>query len=106
MERDSKLARGGLPVVDRATIHEYTDGTPGPVYYQRYAHPVGLEAERLLGELDGGHALLFPSGSGATTAIVLGTLEPGARIAVAQGGYFGTIGLMNELSRWGLEVTE
>jgi cystathionine gamma-synthase len=105
MDRETRLARGGLPPVDRATIHEYVDATPGPVFYQRYAHPVGLEAERLLGELEGGHALLFPSGSGATTALVLGMLEPGARIAVAQGGYFGTIGLINELARWGLEVT-
>ncbi len=105
MEPETELARGGLPPVDRATVHEYVDGTPGPVFYQRYAHPVGLEAERLLGELEGGQALLFPSGSGATTALVLGMLEPGARIAVAQGGYFGTIGLMNALARWGLEVT-
>jgi len=58
------------------------------VYYQRFAHPVGLEAERLLGELEGGQALLFPSGAGATTALVLGLLEPGVRIAVADGGYW------------------
>ena len=69
------------------------------------AHPVGLEAERLLGELEGGHALLFPSGAGATTALVLAMLGPGARVAVADGGYWGTVGLLRgELGRWGLEV--
>src|SRR5205085_1939646 len=90
---------------DRATIHPYVDASPGPFYYQRVAHPVGLEAERLLGELEGGPVLLFPSGSGATTALVLALLEPGARIAVAEGGYWGTMGLLRgELGRWGLDV--
>jgi cystathionine gamma-synthase len=103
--RETQLARGELPPVDRATIHTYEDARPGPVYYQRNAHPVGLEAERVLGELDGGHALLFSSGSGATTALVLALLKPGATVAIADGGYFGTVALMErELGRWGLSV--
>ena len=105
VKKESELTRGQLPALDRSTIHAYDDGTPGPLYYQRAAHPVGLEAERLLGELEGGHALLFPSGAGATTALVLASLEPGAKIAVADGGYWGTFGLLRgELARWGLEV--
>jgi cystathionine gamma-synthase len=105
MERESRLARGRLPPLDRATIHEYADAKPGQFYYQRYAHPVGVEAERVLGELDGGHALLFPSGAGATTALVLALLAPGATVAVADGGYYGTIGLLGgALARWGIEV--
>lgn len=105
MKRETRLARGGLPALDRATIHPYLDATPGPVYYQRAAHPVGLEAERVLGDLEGGEALLFPSGSGATTALVLALLEPGARVAVADGGFWGTVGLLRgELGRWGIEV--
>ncbi len=59
MERETKLARGELPGLDRATIHPYVDATPGPFYYQRVAHPVGLEAERVLGELEGSEALLW-----------------------------------------------
>ena len=55
--------------VDRSTIWPYRDGEPGEFYYQRYGHPTGVEAERRLGGLDGGHALLFPSGAGATTAL-------------------------------------
>jgi cystathionine gamma-synthase len=105
MRRETLLARGGLPGLDRATIHPYVDATPGPVYYQRFAHPVALEAEALLGELDGGHALIFPSGAGATTALTLALLEPGSTIAVAEGGYWGTVGLLQgELGRWGLNV--
>jgi cystathionine gamma-synthase len=105
VERETKLARGELPGLDRATIHPYVDATPGPFYYQRVAHPVGLEAERVLGELEGGPALLFPSGAGATTALVLGLLAPGATVAIAAGGYWGTVGLIeSELGRWGVEV--
>jgi cystathionine beta-lyase/cystathionine gamma-synthase len=106
MKIETQLARGRLPGLDRATIHEYEDAVPGPYYYQRFAHPVGVEAEQVLGELEGGAACLFPSGAGATTALVLALLEPGARIAVADGGYWGTVGLLRgELGRWGLEVT-
>jgi cystathionine beta-lyase/cystathionine gamma-synthase len=69
------------------------------------AHPVGDEAERVIGELDGGAALLFPSGSAATAALVLALLGPGARVAVADGGYWGTVALLRgQLERWGLEV--
>ena len=105
MKRETLLARGGLPPLERATIHAYEDGVPGPFSYQRAAHPVGVEAERLLGELDGGEALLFASGAGATTALLLAILGPGSTVAVADGGYWGTVALMrDELSRWGLHV--
>lgn len=106
MRPETILARSGLPPIDRATIHPYADGTPGPVYYQRYAHPVGLEAEAVLGELEGGRSLLFPSGSGATTSLMLAMLVPGARVAIADGGYFGTVALVREeLTRWGIELS-
>src|SRR5437762_13796323 len=88
--------------VDRSTIWPYEDGEPGEFIYQRYGHPTGVEAERRLGELDGGHALLFSSGAGATTALVLAFLQPGDTIALAEGAYFGTGVLLRELGRWGL----
>jgi cystathionine gamma-synthase len=104
-ERETQLARGELPPLARATVEPYVDATPGPFYYQRAAHRVGQEAERVLGELEGGHALLFSSGAGATTALTLALLRPGATVAVAEGGYWGTVGLLEgELGRWGLEV--
>jgi cystathionine beta-lyase/cystathionine gamma-synthase len=106
MHKETQLARDPLPALDRATVHAHVDGAHGRFYYQRAAHPVGAELERLLGELEGGPALLFPSGSGATTALALGLLEPGARVAVADGGYYGTFALLRDvLGRWGLEVT-
>jgi cystathionine gamma-synthase len=105
MERDTRLVRGRLPPLDRATIHAHEDGAPGPLYYQRAAHQVGLEAERAIGELEGGEALLFPSGMGAATALVLAMLEPGRTIAIADGGYYGTVRLLAaEFSRWGVNL--
>jgi cystathionine beta-lyase/cystathionine gamma-synthase len=92
METESQLARGQMPALDRATVHPYENAVPGPVYYQRMAHPVGLEAERVLGELEGGSSLLFSSGAGATTAVALALLAPGATMALAEGGYYGTVG--------------
>ena len=77
-------------MLDRSTIWPYEDGKPGEFYYQRYAHPAGAEAERALGELEGGHALLFPSGSGATTALLLTFLESGRTVAIAKDAYYGT----------------
>lgn len=90
------------PPLDRSTTWPYVDGEPGPFHYARNAHPVGVEAERQLGELDGGKALLFPSGMGATTAVVLGLLSPGSTVALAQDAYYGTGVLLSELERWGL----
>jgi cystathionine gamma-synthase len=92
--------------VDRSTIWPYKDGEPGEFYYQRYGHPTGAEAERKLGALDGGHALLFSSGAGASTALVLTLLAPGDVVALAEGAYYGTAVLFKELERWGLRHVE
>jgi cystathionine gamma-synthase len=96
----------GLPPLDRSTIWPFESGEPGDFYYQRYAHPTGVAAEKALGLLDNGEALLFPSGSGATTAVVLALLDPGDTIAVAEGCYFGTPTLFRALERWGLRYVE
>ena len=91
------------PPLDRSTTWPYVDGEPGPFHYARNAHPAGVAAERALGELEGGEALLFPSGMGATTAVVLALLEPGQTVALARDAYYGTGVLLAELGRWGLE---
>jgi cystathionine gamma-synthase len=92
--------------LDRSTIWPYDGGEPGEFYYSRYAHPTGVAAERALGDLEGGEALLFPSGAGATTALVLALLEPGKTVAVAEGAYYGTVVLFRALERWGLRHIE
>jgi cystathionine gamma-synthase len=93
--------------IDRATIWPYDErGEPRDFYYQRYGSPTVAAAEAALGELDGGTALLFPSGAGATTALVLALLEPGDTIALAEGCYYGTGVTFGALERWGLNVVE
>jgi cystathionine gamma-synthase len=92
--------------LDRSTIWPYEDGEPGEFYYQRYGHPAGVDAERALGELEGGRALLFPSGSGAITTLLLAMLEPGKTVALTQDAYYGTPVLMRMLERWGLRLVE
>ncbi len=72
----------------------------------RDAHPTGVAAEQALGELEGGHALLFASGMAAATAAALGLLEPGKTVAIAQGAYYGIRLLFEELEGWGLSVVE
>jgi cystathionine gamma-synthase len=93
--------------VDRSSLWPYDErGEPGEFYYQRYAHPTGAAAEAALGELEGGTALLFPSGAGATTALALSLLEPGDTIALAEGAYYGTGVTFAALAPWGLRVVE
>ena len=88
--------------VDRSTVWPYVDGEPGEYVYARFAHPAGVAAERALGALEGGHALLYPSGTGAATALLLALLAPGDTVALAQDAYYGTGVLLGELERWGL----
>jgi cystathionine gamma-synthase len=92
--------------LDRSTIWPYEDGEPGAFFYQRYGHPTGAAAERALGELEGGTALLFPSGAGATTALALAMLDPGDTVALAAGAYYGTGRLLRTFERWGIDVVE
>jgi cystathionine gamma-synthase len=93
--------------LDRSTLWPYDErGELGEFYYQRYGSPTVAAAEDALGELDGGAALLFPSGAAATTALALSLLEPGDTIALAAGGYFGTGVTFATLARWDLRVVE
>jgi cystathionine gamma-synthase len=96
----------GTTPLDRSTTWPYEDGEPGEFSYARFSSPTVSEAERRLGELDGGEALLFSSGSAASTAVALALLSPGKTVALAEGAYYGTVALFGELSRWGLEHVE
>ena len=79
----------GTPI-DRSTTWPYEDGEPGAFTYSRFSSPTIAEAERRLGALDGGQALLFSSGAAACTSVVLSLLSPGKTVALAEGSYYGT----------------
>jgi cystathionine gamma-synthase len=92
--------------IDRSATWPYEGGQPGRFSYARVDHPTGIAAEGALGELDGGRALLFPSGMAAATITVLTLLRPGDTIALASGAYYGTGRLFEQLARWGLRHVE
>ena len=92
--------------VDRSTTWPYEDGKPGKFTYARFSSPTVTEAERRLGELDGGQALLFSSGAAACTSVILALLEPGRTVALAEGAYYGTGVMLDELTRWGIGKVE
>ena len=91
---------------EHAILWPYGRGEVGDFYYARYGHPTIDAAEAALGALDGGTALLFPSGTGAATALALSLLKPGDTIALAAGAYFGTGKLFEALEPWGLRHVE
>jgi cystathionine gamma-synthase len=95
-----------VPPLDRSTIWPYEDGEPGEYHYARIGNPTQSAAEAALGELEDGEARLFSSGMGASTAVVLAFLRPGATIALAEGAYYGTSVLFGELEAWGLRFVE
>jgi cystathionine gamma-synthase len=95
----------GTPI-DRSTTWPYEAGEPGAFTYARFSSPTIAEAERRLGALDGGQALLFSSGAAACTSVVLSLLSPGNTVALAQGCYYGTGVLLEELARWDVRSVE
>jgi cystathionine gamma-synthase len=93
--------------IDRSTVWPYDDaGEPGEFVYSRYAHPTGSAAEQALGELEGGTALLFGSGTAAVTACIHALCRSGSTVAFAEGAYFGTLLALRDYGTWGLDVVE
>jgi cystathionine gamma-synthase len=92
--------------LDRSSTWPYVDGEPGRFSYARAEHPTQVACEDALGALDGGHALLYPSGMGAVTTAFLTLLAPGKRLALAEGAYYGHKQLFDHLGEWGVDVVE
>lgn len=92
--------------IDRSTAWPYEDGETGAFWYSRDGGPTVAEAERRLGELDGGRALLFSSGMAACAAVVLALLEPGKTVALAEGAYYGVGAMLDSLGLWGVRMIE
>jgi len=94
------------PPLDRSATWPYEGGEPGRFSYARADHPTGVACEEALGALDGGYALLYPSGMAAVTNVVLTMLRPGGTIALAEGAYYGHRTLLDHLGPWRVNVIE
>jgi cystathionine gamma-synthase len=92
--------------LDRSTTWPYEDGEPGRFSYARDSHPTGVSCEEELGALEGGRALLFPSGMGAVTTVLLTMLRPGRTLAIAEAAYYGHAQLCQQLEPWGVRFVE
>jgi cystathionine gamma-synthase len=92
--------------LDRSTTWPYVEGRPGTFSYSRDSHPTGVACEEAIGALESGRALLFPSGMGAVTTVLLTLLRPGKTIAVAEAAYYGHAQLVRLLEPWGLRLVE
>ncbi len=79
----------GGPVLASA-YHAAGDPAASPFTYARFHNPTWSAFEAALSELEGGQALVFPSGMAATTAVLAATLRPGDLVCLPAGSYYTT----------------
>jgi cystathionine gamma-lyase len=63
-------------------------GDVGEDFYGAADNPTWRVLEAAIGELDGGHCVLFPSGMGAIATVIRVLTEPGDTIVVPSDGYY------------------
>jgi cystathionine beta-lyase/cystathionine gamma-synthase len=79
-------------------VVEYNEGRSAKYLYSRYRNPTLVSVERQLAALDRAEAaLVFSSGMGATTTIVMAHLREGDEIVCSAAIYGGTLHLLNDL---------
>src|SRR5919198_1008406 len=85
-------------------VVDYNQGRSSKYLYSRYDNPTVVSVERKLASLDRGEsALLFSSGQGATTTILLAHLKAGDEVVCSAAIYGGTLHLLHDvLSRFGI----
>jgi cystathionine beta-lyase/cystathionine gamma-synthase len=82
----------------------YNEGRSDKYLYSRYANPTVVSVEQKLAALDRAEqALLFSSGMGATTTILMTHTQAGDEVVCASAIYGGTLHLLTDvLARYGL----
>lgn len=82
-------------------------GEDGADFYGRYDNPTLRGYESALSTLEGGTALVLPSGMAAIAAVMFSVLSAGDRVVLPSDGYYGTRVLAREeLTAFGVEVVE
>jgi cystathionine beta-lyase/cystathionine gamma-synthase len=85
-------------------VLDYNEGRSRKFLYSRYTNPTVIAAERKLAALDRAEAaLLFSSGQGATTTILMTHLKAGDEVVCSAAIYGGTLHLLEDvLARFGV----
>ena len=101
MHDATRIIRAGLPhanpgdpfmpgPVFAAPYHSPGAPADSPFTYGRFHNPTWTNYENSLSELEGGPAVLFPSGMAASTAILATVLRPGQRVVMPEECYYTT----------------
>ena len=87
-----------------AEVVAYNEGRSAKHLYSRYTNPTVMAAEHKLAALDAAEtALLFSSGQGATSTILLAHLKQGDEVVCSAAIYGGTLHLLEDiLARFGV----
>ena len=80
-----------------APYHLSGDPAESEFTYGRFDNPTWRAYEQAVGELEGGEALVFGSGMGAVTTLLLALLEPGDRIVIPSDAYYTVRSLVHDL---------
>ena len=97
----TRVIHAGLPDAEKsapflpgptfaAPFHLSGDPYEAEFVYGRYGNPTWTLYEQALGELEGGHAVLFASGMAAVSAVFLPRLRPGDVLVVPSDCYRGS----------------
>jgi cystathionine beta-lyase/cystathionine gamma-synthase len=87
-------------------VLDYNEGRSRKYLYSRYTNPTLVSVEKKLAALDHADAaLLFSSGQGATTTILMAHVQAGDEVICSAAIYGGTLHLLHDLlSRFGIAV--
>ncbi len=97
----SQVVHAGLPRPEQgqpflpgpaftSTFHHSGEVDPNFHQYARFHNPSWDTLEAALGELEGGRAIVFPSGMGAAAALMTALVAAGDTILLPSDGYFAT----------------
>ena len=89
-----------------AEVAAYNQGKSTKYLYSRYANPTIVSVERKLAALERAEsALLFSSGQGATTTILMAHVKAGDEVVCSAAIYGGTLHLLGDLlTRFGIQA--
>ncbi|RCW39158.1 cystathionine gamma-lyase [Halopolyspora algeriensis] len=76
-------------------------------FYGRAGNPTWRALESAIGDLEGGHCVLLPSGMAAISTLLRAVLEPGDAVVLPTDGYYATRQFVHdELAELGLDIRE